>query len=79
MLRLIQKAEEKHILSKNELIEILANEEFDKDVFAAADRVRKKYVGDDIHLRALIEFSNTLCIGFSLFIVFRSFCLCFGW
>ena len=58
MLRLIQKAEEKHILSKNELIEILANEEFDKDVFAAADRVRKKYVGDDIHLRALIEFSN---------------------
>ena len=58
MFGLIKKAEEKHILSKNELIEILANEEFDKDVFAAADRVRKKYVGDDIHLRALIEFSN---------------------
>ena len=58
MFGLIKKAEEKHILSKNELIEILANEEFDKDVFAAADRVRKKYVGDEIHLRALIEFSN---------------------
>lgn len=27
-------------------------------LFAAADRVRRKYVGDEVHLRGLIEFSN---------------------
>lgn len=27
-------------------------------LFEAADRVRKKYVGDEVHLRGLVEFSN---------------------
>lgn len=27
-------------------------------LFQAADRVRKKYVGDEVHLRGLVEFSN---------------------
>ena len=43
-------------LSKSEIIEILKSS--DKSILKKADDVRKKYVGDGIHLRGLIEFSN---------------------
>lgn len=55
---LIEKAENTHSLTKEELVNLLATEEYDKELFAAADRVRQKYVGDEVHLRGLIEFSN---------------------
>lgn len=55
---LITKAEETHNLTRDELIALLVDEQYSEDLFAAADRVRKKYVGDEIHLRGLIEFSN---------------------
>ena len=55
---LIEKAQNTHTLSKDEIIEILKDDTSSKDLFIAADMVRKKYVGDKIHLRALIEFSN---------------------
>ena len=42
--------------SKNEIIEILKSP--DNKVFDLADKTRKKYVGDEVHLRGLIEFSN---------------------
>lgn len=58
MHELIQKAEQSHTLSREELTKILSETSFDQELFAAADRVRKKYVGDDVHLRGLIEFSN---------------------
>lgn len=43
-------------LSKREIIEILKSS--DTSILKKADDVRKKYVGDGIHLRGLIEFSN---------------------
>lgn len=43
-------------LSKSEIIEILKSS--DTSILKKADDVRKKYVGDGIHLRGLIEFSN---------------------
>jgi len=56
MIDLIKKAEETHSLTKEEIVSLL---ECDNDqLFMAADRVRKKYVGDEVHLRGLIEFSN---------------------
>ena len=55
---LIAKAYEQHNLSKNELIEILQNDSYNEELFKTADNVRRQYVGDAIHLRALIEFSN---------------------
>ncbi len=55
---LIDKAEELHNLNKEELIALLEDETYCEDLFAAADRVRQKFVGDEIHLRGLIEFSN---------------------
>lgn len=58
MLELIQKAEQTHELSKEELIALLSNDDYDKYILEAADRTRKRYVGDEVHLRGLIEFSN---------------------
>lgn len=43
-------------LSKKEIVDILKSP--DTDIFKEADEVRKKYVGDGVHLRGLIEFSN---------------------
>lgn len=58
MLKIIEKAEKTHNLSKEEIIEILKINVYNKELFEAADRVRKAYVGDEVHLRGLIEFSN---------------------
>ena len=49
---------ETHSLERDELIYLLKESSFDTDLFQAADLVRQKFVGNDIHLRALIEFSN---------------------
>lgn len=58
MQEIIQKALQTHQLTKNEIVALLRDEKFSEELFQAADRVRKKYVGDGIHLRGLIEFSN---------------------
>jgi biotin synthase len=58
LLEIINKAKTKHILSKNEIISLLSSKDVDQELFDAADEVRKKYLGDDVHLRGLIEFTN---------------------
>jgi len=58
MNKLVEKAEKTHSLTKEELVELLETEAYDEEIFAAADRIRQKYVGDEVHLRGLIEFSN---------------------
>ena len=55
---LITKAAQEHNLIESELYQILTDSQIDDILFAAADRTRKKYVGDEVHLRALIEFTN---------------------
>lgn len=55
---LIKKAELAHVLDREEIIKILEDDNCNEELFNAADRVRKKYVGDEVHLRGLIEFSN---------------------
>lgn len=57
-IKLIEKAEKSHSLNRKEIISILKDSCVDKTLFEAADRVRKKYVGDQVHLRGIIEFSN---------------------
>ncbi|MDQ2086257.1 [FeFe] hydrogenase H-cluster radical SAM maturase HydE [Herbivorax sp. ANBcel31] len=44
-------------LGKVSLAKILTSEKTDS-LYSAADRVRKKFVGDGVHLRGLIEFSS---------------------
>ena len=63
---LIYKAETTHALNIDELTALLDASEYDEALFAAADRVRKKYVGDAVHLRGLIEFSN-ICRCFCMY------------
>ena len=55
---IIAKAQSDHILSKNEIIFLLKDSSYTEGLFHAADQTRQQYVGDGIHLRALIEFSN---------------------
>ncbi len=55
---LITKATQTHNLNKDELILLLQDNTYNTELFAAADAIRQQYVGDEIHLRALIEFSN---------------------
>jgi len=46
------------MLTKKEIIDILKNNEQDEELFEFADLVRHNHVGDEVHLRGLIEFSN---------------------
>ena len=45
-------------MNKQEIIDILSDNSKNNWLFKEADRVRHENVGDEIHLRALIEFSN---------------------
>jgi biotin synthase len=45
-------------LTKPEIIDILKDDSQNDWLFKLADETRKKYVGDEVHLRGLIEFSN---------------------
>ena len=55
---LIGKAERTHHLTESELVRLLGDEACTEPLSEAADRVRQAYVGDGVHLRGLIEFSN---------------------
>ncbi|EOU1701071.1 [FeFe] hydrogenase H-cluster radical SAM maturase HydE [Clostridium perfringens] len=55
---IIQKAKETHELSRDEIITLLKDDSINEELFKAADEVRKKYLGDEVHLRGLIEFTN---------------------
>lgn len=55
---LIEKAERAHRLSEEELASLLADDAAEEAMAAAADRVRRAFVGDEVHLRGLIEFSS---------------------
>lgn len=45
-------------MQRNEIIKALSQDNDPAELFAEADRVRRRYVGDAVHLRGLIEFSN---------------------
>jgi biotin synthase len=57
--RMIESAITDHFLNHTDIQALLAcdGEEAQK-LFSAADRIRKTYMGDAVHLRGLIEFSN---------------------
>lgn len=57
MIEILKKAKQIHILSKDEIIHLLSMSDA-SELFEVADDVRKDSVGDEVHLRALIEFSN---------------------
>ena len=55
---LLTKAEREHRLSAAELVVLPTEPDAAGPLYAAADRVREKYVGPQVELRGLIEFSN---------------------
>lgn len=55
---ILKKAYETHSLEAAEIEAILRNEDINEKLFFLADKTRKEFVGDEVHLRALIEFSN---------------------
>lgn len=58
LIGLIDSAKNSHIFSKSELTAILKDNEINDYLFKTADEIRKKFIGDEVYLRALIEFSN---------------------
>ena len=48
--------------SKDEIIDLLKDDSQNDQLFSLADKIRKEYTGDKVHLRGLIEFSN-FCRG----------------
>ena len=65
---LVWQAEAQHRLPREAITALLAAPEAEANLAAAADRVRRAFVGDGVHLRGLIEFSN-IC---------RQDCMCCG-
>ena len=53
---LLKKVLEKHELEKEEIVFLIENAK--DDLFIAANEVREKYKGNDVHIRGLIEFTN---------------------
>jgi len=58
MKHLIEKVKTKHELTKEEIITLLSNEDVKEELLKAADEIRRNNVGDEVHLRGLIEFTN---------------------
>ncbi|MCA6085293.1 MAG: [FeFe] hydrogenase H-cluster radical SAM maturase HydE [Endomicrobium sp.] len=54
---ILDKVVQSHTLCEKEILYLLETKDT-KKLFSAADEIRKKYSGDEVHLRALIEFSN---------------------
>lgn len=58
MKNLIDFITQKHIATKENLIDILKNNSYDKYLFKTANEIRELNVGNTVFLRGLIEFSN---------------------
>ncbi|SHH22403.1 [FeFe] hydrogenase H-cluster radical SAM maturase HydE [Thermosipho atlanticus] len=48
----------KDSITYEELVYLLSTDKYDQQIFELADQIRKKYVGNEVHIRAIIEFSN---------------------
>lgn len=46
------------IKSRQDIIDILKDDDINEELFSYADKIRRDFVGDAVHLRGLIEFSN---------------------
>ncbi len=58
MNKFIEKAKITHNLDKEEILELLKNDNINEELFKAADEIRQKYLSNYVHLRGLIEFTN---------------------
>jgi biotin synthase len=54
---ILDKLERREPPSRNDLVTLLKTEDTGM-LFAAADRIRQRYVGSSVHIRGIVEFSN---------------------
>ncbi|OEG69404.1 hypothetical protein ATZ36_09755, partial [Candidatus Endomicrobiellum trichonymphae] len=54
---ILDKAFQSNTLHEKEILYLLETKDA-KKLLSAADKIRKKYIGNEVHLRAIIEFSN---------------------
>ena len=55
---ILEKAKNTHDLNKDEIITLLKDDSISESLFETADYVREKTLGNSVHLRGLIEFTN---------------------
>ena len=48
-------------MRKEEILSYLKNSDTEKELFKKADRTRKKFCGDEVYIRGIINFSNYCC------------------
>ncbi len=53
---ILQKAQNNHYLTKSDIVSLLNSD--GEQLYKTADKIRKNYKGNKVHLRALIEFTN---------------------
>lgn len=58
MKKILEKAGKTHTLTREEILILLEDKENEAALFEAADKTREKFVKNEVHLRALIEFTN---------------------
>ncbi len=57
MNHLLKKIKEGYLPAREELLPLLMDD-FEEELYKAADETRKETVGDIVHIRAILEFSN---------------------
>ncbi|WP_294405061.1 [FeFe] hydrogenase H-cluster radical SAM maturase HydE [uncultured Clostridium sp.] len=55
---IIEKAKITHNLNEDEILKLLQDDSINESLFKAADEICEKYLGNSVHLRGLIEFTN---------------------
>ena len=55
---LVQQLKLNKSIPNKDLLHLLSVSEYDGELFAAADEVRRSHYGDEVFLRGLIEFTN---------------------
>ena len=55
---MIEKLANTRNLSDNELTALLQSDNYDNELFSAADKKRREIYGDEVYIRGLIEFTN---------------------
>lgn len=45
-------------LSDEELFELISSDKYDEELYSAADKARRRFYGDEVYIRGLIEFTN---------------------
>lgn len=58
-------------MNYSDIVDILKDDSQNEQLFSLADKIRKEFVGDEVHLRGLIEFSN-ICKCFCKYCGLRS-------